>query len=83
MLETVKREQLRKQKQTLSDAEAEKIRQPILTKYATESSAYYATARLWDDGIIDPRQTRALLARGLAASAQVQDTSSNFGVFRF
>ena len=83
VLATVKTEQLRKQNQTLSDDEITKIKQPILAKYDTESSAYYATARLWDDGIIDPRHTRAVLARGLAASSQVQDTSSKFGVWRF
>ena len=83
VLATVKAEQLRKKGETLSSSAAEKIKQPILAKYETESSAYYATARLWDDGIIDPRHTRAVLARGLAASAQVQDVPSKFGVFRF
>ena len=83
VLATVKAEQLRKKGETLSSSAAEKIKQPILAKYETESSAYYATARLWDDGIIDPRHTRAVLARGLAASALVQDVPSKFGVFRF
>ncbi len=83
VLAAVKAAQLRKHNQTLPDAEIEKIKQPILAKYGRESSAYYATARLWDDGIIDPRQTRAVLARGLAASAAVQDVPSKFGVMRF
>lgn len=83
VLATVKTEQLRKKNKTLSSSEIEKIKQPILAKYESESSAYYATARLWDDGIIDPRQTRAVLARGLAASAAVKDAPSSFGVFRF
>ena len=83
VLATVKAEQLRKKGETLSDDAIAKIKQPILAKYETESSAYYATARLWDDGIIDPRHTRAVLARGLAASAQVQDVASKFGVWRF
>ena len=83
VLATVKAEQLHKQNKTLSDDEVAKIKQPILAKYETESSAYYATARLWDDGIIDPRHTRSVLARGLAASAQGQDVASKFGVWRF
>lgn len=83
VLATVKAEQLRKRQQTLSDDEMAKIKQPILAKYERESSAYYASARLWDDGIIDPRHTRAVLARGLAASTQVQDMPTTFGVLRF
>ncbi len=83
VLATVKAAQLRKKGETLSSAAAEKIKQPILAKYETESSAYYATARLWDDGIIDPRHTRAMLARGLAASTATHDVPSNFGVWRF
>ena len=83
VLATVKAEQLRKRQQTLSDDEMAKIKQPILAKYERESSAYYASARLWDDGIIDPRHTRAVLARGLAASMQVQDMPTTFGVLRF
>lgn len=44
------------------------FKEPILKKYETESSAYYSTSRLWDDGIIDPRDTRKVLALGLSAS---------------
>jgi acetyl-CoA carboxylase carboxyltransferase component len=55
--------------------------QPILDKYEQEGNPYYSTARLWDDGIINPRDTRTLLALGIAAlNAQIPDIP--FGVFR-
>lgn len=83
VLVTVKRDQLRRKGQDLTDSEAEKIQKPVLAKYSTESSARYATARLWDDGIIDPRTTREVLARGLACSAQAGKMQTDFGIFRF
>jgi 3-methylcrotonyl-CoA carboxylase beta subunit len=55
---------------------------PILEQYARQSSAYYATARLWDDGIIAPRDTRQVLALGLAAAAHAPIEATRFGVFR-
>jgi 3-methylcrotonyl-CoA carboxylase beta subunit len=51
-------------------------------QYARQSSAYYASARLWDDGIIDPRATRETLARGLAISLNAPLPKTTFGVFR-
>ena len=59
------------------------FKQPILEKYATESDAYYASARLWDDGIIDPADTYTVL--GLALSATLNGPAparSSYGVFR-
>jgi propionyl-CoA carboxylase len=55
---------------------------PILAKYETEGSPYYATARLWDDGIIDPADTRDVLALGLAAARYAPMQSTTFGIFR-
>jgi acetyl-CoA carboxylase carboxyltransferase component len=66
----------------MSETEREDLRRPILEKYQRESSAYYSTARLWDDGIIDPTDTRAALAMGLAASFNRKTEDSNFGIFR-
>ncbi len=82
VLATVKRNQLEKSGKTMSDAEEAACKQPILEKYARESDAYYSTARLWDDGIIDPRDTRNILARALSAtlSAPLPDVSQ--GIFR-
>ncbi len=67
---------------SMSETEREDLRRPILEKYQRESSAYYSTARLWDDGIIDPTDTRAALALGLAASFNRKTEDSNFGIFR-
>ena len=69
VLLTVKQGQLAaKGKPPLSEAEAEEFKRPTLEKYAEESSAYYSTARLWDDGVIDPHDTRMVLALGIAAA---------------
>jgi acetyl-CoA carboxylase carboxyltransferase component len=65
------------------DAEARSaFVQPILDRYEEESDAAYSTARLWDDGIIDPRDTRRALALGLAAAARAPIPEPRFGVFR-
>ena len=56
--------------------------QPILDKYETEGSPYYSTARLWDDGILDPIDTRMALALGLAASAHAPIPPTRFEGFR-
>ncbi len=82
VLTTVKREQLARGGQTLTpEAEAE-IRNPILEKYDSEGSPYYSTARLWDDGILDPAQTRSALALGLSASFNAPIPPAKFGIFR-
>jgi len=67
VLVQVKRDQLAREGKTLSDSEAAAIADPVLRKYEAEGSPYYATAQLWDDGVIDPVDTRA--AVGLALSA--------------
>jgi 3-methylcrotonyl-CoA carboxylase beta subunit len=70
------------ERSTMSAAEQEKFKAPILDKYEKESSAYYSTARLWDDGIIDPRDTRKVLALGLSASFNSEWTPFGQGVMR-
>jgi acetyl-CoA carboxylase carboxyltransferase component len=83
VLLTVKKDQLQlKGKPPMSPQEEEAFKQPILDKYATESSAYYSTARLWDDGVIDPADTRTVLALGIAASLQGPFPSRRHGIFR-
>jgi 3-methylcrotonyl-CoA carboxylase beta subunit len=78
----VKRDQLAREGQAFSaDAEAE-IRGPILEKYETEGSPYYSTARLWDDGMLDPAQSRQALALGLSAAFNAPIAPAKFGVFR-
>ena len=82
VLATVKRDQLAREQRTLSEAEEQAIRQPILEKYEREGSPYYSTARLWDDGIIDPARTRETLALGLSACFNAPIPPPKFGVFR-
>jgi acetyl-CoA carboxylase carboxyltransferase component len=67
---------------TLTEDEVHAIKQPIIDQYEYESSPYYATARLWDDGIIDMNETREALALGMAASLNKEIPHHNFGVFR-
>ena len=63
-------------------AAEEKFKRPILDQYARESSPYYATARLWDDGILDPVKTRAALALAFAAASHAPLPPSGYGIFR-
>lgn len=65
VLATVKADQMEKKGQALSESDIQKIKEPILEKYGRESSAYYATARLWDDGIINPLDTRDVIGNAL------------------
>ena len=62
--------------------EKAKIEEPILAKYEHEGSPYYSTARLWDDGIIDPLDTRKVIAFGLEAAANAPIAETKFGIFR-
>jgi 3-methylcrotonyl-CoA carboxylase beta subunit len=55
---------------------------PTREKYETEGNPYYATARLWDDGVIDPAETRKTLALGLSAAYNAPVPETEFGVFR-
>lgn len=82
VLLTVKLDQLAAQKKSMTEQEKTDFKKPTLEKYEEESSAYYSTARLWDDGIIDPADTRMVLARGLAAACNKENARTEFGVFR-
>jgi len=66
----------------LSEEERDAFRAPILEKYEGEGNPLYATARLWDDGILDPLDTRRALALGLAASTRAPVGEPRFGIFR-
>jgi 3-methylcrotonyl-CoA carboxylase beta subunit/propionyl-CoA carboxylase len=82
VLATVKRDQLARQGRELSPEEDAAIRAPILTKYENEGSPYYSTARLWDDGVLDPALTRESLALGLSVACHAPIPAPRFGVFR-
>ena len=82
VLTTVKREQLAREGKPFPPEEEQALRQPILDKYEHEGSPYYSTARLWDDGILDPAETRRYLALGLSAAYNAPIPAAKFGVFR-
>ena len=82
VLVQVKRDQLAREGRTLSHEEAEAIAKPVLEKYEAEGSPYFATAQLWDDGIIDPIDTRATVALALSAALNAPVTRGPAPVFR-
>ena len=83
VLATVKQDQrAREGLPAMVGEELENFRAPILEKYETEGSPYYSTARLWDDGIIDPRDTRDVLGLCLATARNASLPDDRFGVFR-
>jgi 3-methylcrotonyl-CoA carboxylase beta subunit len=83
VLLTVKLDQMAREGGNMAPAEQAEFVRPTLDKYAIESSCYYASARLWDDGVIDPLDTRAALALAIAASLNAGiPPATTFGVFR-
>ena len=82
VLITVKSDQLKAKGKELSKEDSDSMMEEILNKYETEGSAYYSSSRLWDDGIIDPVDTRKVLAMGIAASLNRKFPDPKFGVFR-
>ena len=83
VLTTVKRDQLARAGKEFTSQEERAIADPVLAKYETEGSPYYSTARLWDDGVIDPADTRKVLGLGLSVSYNAPVADPRFGVFRF
>jgi acetyl-CoA carboxylase carboxyltransferase component len=79
---TVRMDALEAKGKSMTPEEQEEFKRPILEKYAAEGSAYYATARLWDDGIIEPADTRTVLGLSIAASLNAPIPDHRFGVFR-
>ena len=82
VLATIKQDQFKSKGKKMSSKEIDKVRTPILKKYETEGNPYYSTSRLWDDGIIDPIDTRMILALGISTSLNAPLEKSDFGVFR-
>ena len=82
VLLTVKQDQLEARGETMSDEEQAAFKAPTLEKYEAEGNPYYSTARLWDDGILDPVETRTVLALGLSAALNAPIPPTTFGVFR-
>ncbi len=82
VLATVKKDGLQKTGQTLSAEQEEEFKTPIRNQYELQGHPYYASARLWDDGVIDPRQTRSVLGLSLSACLNAPIKPTRFGLFR-
>lgn len=78
----VKKTALEKKGRQMSEEQAQALREPIIRAFNQQSSALYASARLWDDGIIDPAETRNVLGQSLSAALNAPVPDSRFGVFR-
>jgi len=78
----VRLDNLERRQRSMSHEEREAFTRPIIEDYEREGSPYYSTARLWDDGIIDPVDTRTVLGLGIAAAAHAPVPPTRFGVFR-
>jgi len=82
VLATVRRDGIEAKGGSWSTEEEAKFKQPLLYQFAHQSHPYYASARLWDDGVIDPADTRRVLALGLSAALNAPIPETRFGVFR-
>ena len=82
VLATVKRDNIEAEGKSWPIEEEEAFKDPIRAKYEEEGSPYHATARLWDDGIILPSETRRVLGLALAATLNAPVPETRFGVFR-
>lgn len=82
VLATVKRDNFERKGEDWSVEDEEAFKQPIRDEYEEKGNPYFATARLWDDGIIDPRDTRKVLGLAIAASLNAPIEKTNYGIFR-
>ena len=82
VLSTLRRDNIEAKGGTWSAEEEEAFRKPTRDQFESQGSPYYATARLWDDGVIDPADTRLVLGLGLSASANAPIEPTRFGLFR-
>ncbi len=82
VLVQIKKDQLARKGETMSEEQEQAMRQPIIDTYEAQGHPYYASARLWDDGVIDPADTRRVLGLSLSASLNAEIEDTRFGVFR-
>ena len=82
VLATIKREALERSGGSLSEADEERLKAPIREQFERQGHPYYASARLWDDGVIDPLDTRRVLGLALALTKTQEPRATRFGVFR-
>jgi 3-methylcrotonyl-CoA carboxylase beta subunit len=82
VLATIRRDNFEAQGKSWSKEDEEKFKQPLRDQFEHQGHPYYCSARLWDDGIIDPAETRMVLGLGLSASLNAPIEKTPFGVFR-
>jgi len=82
VLADVKRGAIERQGETWSDEDEAAFKQPVVEQFERQSHPYYASARLWDDGIIDPARTREVIALALSAALNAPEADTRYGVFR-
>jgi 3-methylcrotonyl-CoA carboxylase beta subunit len=82
VLATVRRDGFEARGEEWSGEEEESFKAPIRAQYDVQGSPYYSTARLWDDGVIDPLDTRRVLGMGLAVAAHAPIPEPSYGIFR-
>jgi 3-methylcrotonyl-CoA carboxylase beta subunit len=82
VLATVRRDGMEARGESWSPEEEESFKKPIRAQYETQGNPYFATARLWDDGIIDPVDTRMVLGLGLSAALNRSIENTDHGIFR-
>ena len=82
VLATVRRDNLEASGEQWSAEDEDAFKAPILEQYEHQGHPYYASARLWDDGVIDPADTRTVLGLGISASLNAPIEPTPFGVFR-
>ena len=82
MLATIRRDGLEARGETWADDDEAAFKAPVKERYEAEGDPYFATARLWDDGIIDPAQTRDVLGLSISAALNAPVPETRFGVFR-
>jgi 3-methylcrotonyl-CoA carboxylase beta subunit len=82
VLSTLKKDQMEKKNRPWTDEQDKEFREPILATYQKQGHPYYASARLWDDGVIEPAQTRNVIARCMEIARNTPIEETKFGVFR-
>jgi 3-methylcrotonyl-CoA carboxylase beta subunit len=82
VLAILKAEHLQARGESWSDTQQKAFKADIREQYETQGHPYYATARLWDDGVIDPAETRTMLGMGLQTAANAPVTETRYGVLR-
>lgn len=82
VLATIAKDQRARENKPWTEEDEKAIKDPIIEKYENEGNPYYASARIWDDGVIDPVDTRKVLGLSLSAALNAEIPSTHFGVFR-